>query len=179
MPGKAGDCVRGDNRPTMPTMTMATTTTLLALVALASLAGCTMDASNTRAANEAEASASPAGSVYLGWRVFEERCARCHGASATGKPGAPDVLSRVRTLGPREFADLVLLRYPWPEPSASDPSGADRAARVDEVTRRRSGMITMPAWEGEPGVTAHVMDLHAYLSARADGTLGPGRPARP
>ena len=31
----------------------------------------------------------------------------------------------------------------------------------------------MPAWQGEPQVTAHVMDLHAYLSARADGTLTP------
>jgi len=160
------------------TITMATTCTVLALVALTGLAGCTVDASNARATQDAEASASPAGSVYLGWRVFEERCARCHGASATGKPGAPDVLSRVRTLGPREFADLVLLRYPWPELSSSDPTGADRAAHVDEVMRRRGSMITMPAWEGEPHVTAHVMDLHAYLSARADGTLGPGRPAR-
>ena len=39
-----------------------------------------------------------------------------------------------------------------------------------------TGTLTMPAWQGEPVVTAHVMDLYAYLSARADGRQGPGRP---
>lgn len=35
---------------------------------------------------------------------------------------------------------------------------------------------TMPAWDGKPIVTTHIVDLHAYLSARAQGTQGPGRP---
>jgi hypothetical protein len=85
----------------------------------------------------------------------------------------------VRTLGPREFADLVLLRYRWAESSQSDPQGADRQAYVDDVVRRRRGEVEMPAWQGEPRVTAHIIDLHAYLSARAEGTQGPGRPAGP
>jgi hypothetical protein len=38
-------------------------------------------------------------------------------------------------------------------------------------------MLTMPAWQGEPRVTAHIVDLYAYLSARAQGTQGPDRPA--
>jgi hypothetical protein len=34
----------------------------------------------------------------------------------------------------------------------------------------------MPAWDGDPNVKPHVMDLYAYLRARADGVLGEGRP---
>ena len=154
------------------------TRSLRALACLAWLSGCAVDIANTPGANQLEAAAEPAGSVYLGWRVFEDRCARCHGESASGKPGAPDLLARMRTLSPREFADWVLLRYEWPAQSSSDRSGADRAAYVDDVMRRRSGEVTMPAWQGEPRVTAHVMDLHAYLSARAEGAQPPGRPAR-
>ena len=150
---------------------------LLALPCLFWLVGCAVDLANTQGTRQLDAPVGPAGSVYLGWRVFEERCARCHGDSASGKPGAPDLLARMRTLGPREFADWVLLRYEWSARSSSDRGGADRAAYVDDVVRRRSGEVTMPAWQGEPQVTAHVMDLHAYLSARAEGTQPPGRPA--
>lgn len=147
--------------------------------ALAWLAGCAVSLENTRPARELELESRPAGSVYLGWRVFEDRCARCHGSSAVGKPGAPDLLVTVRTLGPREFADRVLLRYDLGTLPPADPRSADRAAYVDDVVRRREGELTMPAWQGEPRVTAHVIDLYAYLSARSDATVGPGRPAGP
>lgn len=159
---------------------MLKTHALLACAILASIAGCAVEIENIKPARERDAAVQPAGSVYLGWRVFEQRCARCHGAGATGKADAPDLLARVRTLGPREFADLVLLRYRWPDATgASDPRGADRAAHVDEVVRRRRGELDMPAWQDEPQVTAHIIDLHAYLSARAEGAQGPGRPAGP
>jgi hypothetical protein len=45
------------------------------------------------------------------------------------------------------------------------------------VLQGRQGAVTMPAWQGEPSVNAHVLDLYAYLSARAEGRLGTGRPA--
>jgi len=35
----------------------------------------------------------------------------------------------------------------------------------------------MPAWDADPQVNLHVLDLYAYLSARADGKLGPGKPS--
>jgi len=44
------------------------------------------------------------------------------------------------------------------------------------VLQRREGQLVMPAWESEPRVNAHIMDLYAYLSARALGSQGPGRP---
>jgi hypothetical protein len=158
---------------------MLKSSALFACAILVALAGCTVGLENARPARELDAAAHPAGSVYLGWRVFEERCARCHGASATGKANAPDLLARVRTLGPREFADLVLLRYRWPDVAASDPLGADRERALDDVVQRRRGELIMPAWQGEPRVAAHIIDLHAYPSARADGVQGPGRPAGP
>jgi hypothetical protein len=36
----------------------------------------------------------------------------------------------------------------------------------------------MPAWEGDSKVRPYLLDLYAYLRARADGVLGPGRPQR-
>jgi len=55
---------------------------------------------------------------------------------------------------------------------------AEHEARLDRVLGRRDGALTMRDRPGEPRVTAHIADLHACLSARADGTQGPGRPAR-
>lgn len=34
------------------------------------------------------------------------------------------------------------------------------------------------AWESDTSMRPHVMDLYAYLRARADGALGPGKPQR-
>ena len=154
---------------------------LLAWLSALWLAGCAVELENTKAARELELRSRPAGSVYLGWRVFEDKCARCHGSGATGKGDAPDLRVRLRQVGPREFADLVLLRYEWTAPpsSSSGPLSAEREAYVDDLLQRRKGAVTMPAWQGEPRVTAHVIDLYAYLSARAEGTQGPGRPAGP
>lgn len=114
----------------------------------------------------------PASTAYTGWRVFQERCAGCHGADAGGTAVGPDLLPRLRTIGERRFTAWVLDRYEWPglPPAAG--------ARADEVMQRRQGAITMPEWRGEPVVQAHIADLYRYLAARAEGRLGPGRPER-
>lgn len=162
---------------------MASLIRFLACLSVLVLAGCTAELQNTRAARQLELASRPAGSVYLGWRVFQDKCARCHGDDASGAraPDAPDLLARTRTIGPREFADLVLLRYEWAAPSSSPsgPMSAEREAYIDDLVQRRKGAVVMPAWQGEPRVTAHVIDLYAYLSARADGVQGPGRPPSP
>ena len=54
--------------------------------------------------------------------------------------------------------------------------GSPREALVDDIVERRRGTLAMPAWQGEPVVDAHVMDLYAYLSARSEGRLPAGRP---
>ena len=50
------------------------------------------------------------------------------------------------------------------------------SALIAEILQRRAGDIQMPAWDGDPNVRPHIMDLYAYLRARADGALGEGRP---
>lgn len=148
----------------------------VALVAV--LAGCAVQVQNRQPAQEIAQSAKPPGSVYPGWRVFEDKCARCHGPDAGGTPNGPDLLPRVREMGPRQFVGLVLRRYDWSLPASSAGSeSAAREALIDEVLQRRQGQLVMPAWQSEPSVNTHIMDLYAFLSARAQGSQGPGRPA--
>lgn len=145
--------------------------------------GCTLQVQNTRPAEELAAQAARApGSVYLGWRVYTDKCASCHGAAGGGGVGAiqaPDLVARMSELGPRRFAHLVLVRYDLDDPGAAARARDDpalRDARIDEILQRRDRPLPMPAWQGEPRVSAHILDLYAYLAARAEGRQGPGRP---
>lgn len=157
---------------------MATRTISLLTIASALAAGCALEVQNRQPAQELAQAAKPPGSVYTGWRVFQERCAGCHGEAATGTDKAPDLLARVQTLGPRTFVSRVLYRYDWGIPASQAGSeSAAREALVEEILQRREGALQMPAWQGEPRVQAHIADLYAWLSARAQGTQGPGRPA--
>ncbi len=142
------------------------------------LAGCAVEVQNLQPAQELAAQVKPPGSVYTGWRVFQDKCARCHGSAATGTASGPDLRPRVGEMGSRRFINLVLRRYDWNIPAAQAGSeSAAREALVESVMQRQAGALAMPAWEGEPRVNAHIVDLYAYLSARAQGTQGPGRPA--
>ncbi|MFZ9297722.1 MAG: c-type cytochrome [Hylemonella sp.] len=120
----------------------------------------------------------PPGSVYMGWRVFQDKCAACHGAQATGSSNAPNLLPLLRTMGPRQFVSLVLQRYDWNlQGNKASAESQEKKALIELVMQRQEAPLSMPAWEGEPRVQAHISDLYAYLSARAEGTQGPGRPA--
>lgn len=141
------------------------------------LAACAVEVQNTQPAQEMAQAVQPAGSVYIGWRVYQDKCAGCHGPAAAGTERGPDLLPRVREMGSRRFVSLVLYRYDWNMPAArTGGEGAAREALIDEVLQRRQGAVAMPAWQGEPRVNAHIADLYAYLSARAQGTQGAGRP---
>ncbi len=149
-----------------------------ALAASALLGGCAVELQNRQAAQELKQSSAPQGSVYTGWRVFQDKCAACHGPDATGTANAPNLLTKVRDMGPRQFVNLVLRRYDWnlsKEQKSSE--GAAREALIDSVVQRKTAPLAMPAWQSEPSVNAHIADLYAYLAARSDGTQGPGRPA--
>lgn len=149
----------------------------VALLATLLLAGCSAEWLNRQPAQEIAQRTKAPGSAYVGWRVFQQRCASCHGADATGTVNAPDLLPRMKDIGPRRFAGLVLQRYDWnlPPDQASNP-GAARENQVEVVMQRKDAPLTMPAWQGEPVVSAQIMDLYAYLAARSEGTAGPGRP---
>lgn len=145
------------------------------------LAGCAaevaVEVENKQATQEIARLSRPPGSAYTGWRVFQDRCAPCHGLEANGTAIAPDLLPIVREMGSRRFVGLVLQRYDWNLPAGK--AGSESAARdalIEDIVQRKGPLITMPAWGGEPRVNAHIVDLFAYLSARANGTQGPGRP---
>jgi hypothetical protein len=82
---------------------------------------------------------------------------------------------------PRAFAAKVLTSYrivPPANGANSDDAEALREAMLEDIMRRQRGVgseLRMPAWESDTAVNPHVLDLFAYLSARADG-LGPGKP---
>jgi len=121
-------------------------------------------------------------STYLGWKVFHSACFECHGVDATGTDLAPDLTDRIKQLTPDEFTTKVITRYRITAPmteAEADSQTAIREAIIAEVLkyeRGERGAVMMPAWDLDPGVKPHVMDLYAYLTARADGALGPGRP---
>ncbi|MDD2917677.1 c-type cytochrome [Rhodoferax sp.] len=149
------------------------------MASAALLAGCVLELQNRQPAEELARLSQPPGSVYTGWRVFQDRCAGCHGPAGSGTAAAPDLLPRVRQMSSRQFVDFVLTRYDWNLPVAR--AGGDSAARaelIEQILQRKQGALTMPVWQGEPRVSAHIVDLYAYLSARGDGTQGPERPAR-
>lgn len=120
-------------------------------------------------------------STFLGWRAYHSACHTCHGPDATGTNVAPSLIERVKSLSARDFTIKVLTSYRIVVPSG-EASGDDRTAVreqfLDEVLRRERGELTMPAWESESKIRPHVLDLYAYLRARADGALGPGKPQR-
>ena len=117
------------------------------------------------------------GSYYLGWRQFQTSCAGCHGADAAGTDKAPNLLPRVKGMSEGRFVATVLQRYQWVLPAGEAArEGAAREALIEDILRRREEESLMPAWEGEPSVKAHILDLFSYLNARASGALAPGRP---
>lgn len=149
----------------------------MVLMAAVLLAGCAVELENRRASQEVARMAEPPGSTYLGWRVFQNKCAACHGPAATGTAKGPDLLPRLRDMGSRQFVSVVLKRYDWSQAATqARGDGAALDALVDRIVRRQDYPQNMPAMEGEPSVNAHLVDLYAYLSARATGIQGPGRP---
>ncbi|MFO1253500.1 MAG: hypothetical protein U1E77_20720 [Inhella sp.] len=91
--------------------------------------------------------------------------------------GAPNLLLRVRDLGPQRFVDLVLRRYS--KDLLPEGGGTPRETLVDEVLERRLGALSMPAWQGDP--VAPCDGPHAYLNARrgAPGHRAAGPLSRP
>ena len=145
------------------------------LVAL--LAACAVRLDNTEPAKQLARESAPAGSPYDGWRLYNQRCAACHGKDAASPAPMPDLLDRVAQMGPRRFANLVLQRYDWSQSVAED----EGEAPIPRLYLRKTPLggtqvLEMPGWANEPAVVGHVADLYAYLAARADGRLGTGSP---
>jgi hypothetical protein len=151
----------------------------LLLPALILLSGCTLEFANTRPAREISAPLPPKGDLYAGWRVFQDKCSSCHGMAATGGDRAPNLLPKIKEMNLRQFAGIVLKRYDLGSGAArgsQNPSTLEKS--IDEIMRRSEAPVEMPAWQSEPAVNAHIFDLYAYLSERAEGKLGVERPQK-
>jgi hypothetical protein len=121
--------------------------------------------------------------TWLGWRLFHSACHGCHGVDALGSEVAPNLIERVRGMTPRKFTTKVLTSYRLVPPaveSTREERAREREATTEDILRRERGSprsrVVMPAWASDEQVPTHVLDLYAYLSARADGMLGPGVP---
>jgi len=93
------------------------------------------------------------GDTYIGWRTFHGFCHVCHAQDAVGSTFAPNLL------------DLM--------------NDMDMALFVERVSEGFTGQVgVMPPWKDNPNVRKRYKELYAYLSARASGTLPPGRPKK-
>jgi hypothetical protein len=140
------------------------------------LVGCKVDFLNARPARELTPPAKE-GNLYAGWRVYQGKCSSCHGIAATGGEQAPDLLPIIRSMNLQQFAAIVLRRYDLA--SGVSREWQDKTTvetRIDQIMRASEPPIEMPTWQGEPAVNAHILDLYTYLSARAEGRIGIGRP---
>lgn len=120
--------------------------------------------------------------TWLGWRLFHSACHGCHGVDALGSDVAPNLVESMRGMTPRQFTTRVLTSYRLVPPATAgtrEDRAREREATTDDILGRQRGSagsrVVMPAWASDDQVPAHVLDLYAYLSARADGKLGPGQ----
>jgi mono/diheme cytochrome c family protein len=93
--------------------------------------------------------------VYEGWKQFNLNCARCHGEDVLGTTIAPHLIVSLRPDGPINTKEAFL--------------------QVVCAGRPDKGM---PAWCSlgmDPGT---IEKIYAYVKARSDSKMSPGRPAR-
>ena len=117
--------------------------------------------------------------TYLGWRVFHSACYTCHGVDATGTSVGPNLVEKVKDLSAADFATKVLTRYRITlgfDEAAADDNTALRRAFLEQVLKYERGELIMPAWQRDPNVRPHILDIYGYLRARSDGVLDEGRP---
>lgn len=96
--------------------------------------------------------------TFNGYRRFHGTCHACHGQDAMGGSFAPSLVESLKVLTWPEFKDVVTNGR-----QATNASGAASA---------------MPAFAKDPNIMKHLDDIYRYLDVRADGKLGPGRPAK-
>lgn len=92
--------------------------------------------------------------LYLGWRSFHTHCFQCHGGSAMGSTFAPNLMERLATR-------------------------VDHARFLEVLQKGYVGQMgAMPSFAKNTAVQKDQEAIYAYLVARRDGLLPPGRPQR-
>jgi mono/diheme cytochrome c family protein len=89
-----------------------------------------------------------------GYQVYTENCQRCHNPDGVGRdyPYTPSLVKLLQTISETQFKQIVSNGHQCGEPQV------------------------MPAFAENPAVVLRLNELYAYLKARSDGALGPGKP---
>lgn len=91
--------------------------------------------------------------TYIGWRTYHAFCHVCHAQNAVGSTFAPSLVERLTLIDKERFMFAVAEGY--------------------------TGQVgVMPGWKENPNISKRYEELYAYLKARSDGVLKPGRPKR-
>jgi mono/diheme cytochrome c family protein len=93
--------------------------------------------------------------VYDGWKQYNLNCARCHGEDVLGTTIAPHLLMSLKPDGPINTKEAFL--------------------QVVCAGRPEKGM---PSWCALGMDPPTIEKIYAYVKARSDAKMSPGRPAR-
>jgi mono/diheme cytochrome c family protein len=93
--------------------------------------------------------------TYTGWLRYSAFCQACHGTGGVGSAIAPDLTQAMKSLDKRQFETIVSCGL-----------------------KGNLGTGVMPAWADNPNIRPYIENLWAYLTARVDGALAPGRPQK-
>lgn len=93
--------------------------------------------------------------VYQGWKYFQVYCARCHGENARGNP----------------LSNAADLTYSVSADGGVSPDSFRVVVRQGSANKDMKGFADLLSDE-------QIQQLHAYLKARSEGRLAPGRPHR-
>jgi len=111
--------------------------------------------------------------TYNGYRRYHNSCHRCHGPDAIGSSFAPSLMESLRELDQDQFNNIVVngridgkIGF-----SDSDSKAAASKSGAGEVK-------AMPSFGMDPNVMDYLDNIYAYIKARSDRVLGPGRPKR-
>jgi len=89
--------------------------------------------------------------TYNGFRRYHAGCNHCHGPDGSGSTFAPSLVG--------SLPDIETFRHIVRDGQAN-------------------GTSVMKGFADDPNIAPYVDDIYAYLQARADGVLDPGRPTR-
>ena len=94
--------------------------------------------------------------TFSGYRRYHSECHVCHGPAGLGSSFAPSLLTSMKDLGYGKFLEVIV------------------NGRINVNTSTQN---VMPSFAKNLNVMCFVNDIYAYLVARADGAVGPSRPA--
>ena len=92
--------------------------------------------------------------TYDGWKQYNLNCARCHGEDVLGTTIAPHLIVSLKPDGPMNTKELF-----------NQTVCAGRPAKG------------MPSWCALGMELPTIEKIYAYVKARSDAKIGPGRPA--